>query len=140
TLYGGARLRRLEAEAVRDAVLAVSGKLNPKPFGEPVPVMADPAGQWVVGIENLDAGRPLAVIPLNGEEFRRSVYVQARRTRPLAVLGTLDLPRMEPNCEARDSSTVAPQSLMLMNNEFILEQAEHFARRVHGEVGDDVQE
>jgi len=139
-LYGGARLRRLEAEAVRDAVLAVSGKLNPKPFGEPVPVMADPAGQWIVGIENLDAGRPLAVIPLNGEEFRRSVFIQARRTRPLAVLDTFDLPRMEPNCEARESSTVAPQSLMLMNNEFILEQAEHFARRVHGEVGDDVQE
>jgi len=139
TLYGGARLRRLEAEAVRDAVLAVSGKLNPKPFGEPVPVMADPAGQFVVGIENLNAGRPLAVIPLHGEEFRRSVYVQARRTRPLAVLDTFDLPRMEPNCEARDSSTVAPQSLMLMNNEFILEQAEHFARRVHDETGDDAQ-
>jgi len=139
TLYGGARLRRLEAEALRDAVLAVSGKLNPKPFGEPVPVMADPSGQFVVGIENLDAGRFLGVIPMHGEEFRRSVYIQARRSRPLAVLDTFDLPRMEPNCEARESSTVAPQSLMLMNNDFILEQAEHFARRVHAEAGDDAE-
>ncbi len=139
TLYGGARLRRLEAEAIRDAVLAISGKLNPKPFGEPVPVMADLVGQYVIGIENLNAGRPGAVIGLNGDEFRRSVYVQARRSRPLAVLDTFDLPRMEPNCEARSTSTVAPQSLMLMNNDFVLEQAEHFARRVHGEVGEDVE-
>ncbi len=139
TLYGGMRLRRLEAEVVRDAILAVSGKLNLKPFGEPVPVMSDRVGQYVVGIENLNAGRPGPIIPLKGEEFRRSVYVQARRSRPLAMLDTFDLPRMDPNCESRASSTVAPQSLLLMNNDFVLEQAEHFAKRVQQEAGDDGQ-
>jgi len=138
-LYGGRDPRRLEAEAIRDGILRVSGKLNLKPFGPPIPVMADRVGQWVIGIENLNAGRPGPVIPMNGEEFRRSVYVQVRRSRPLAVLDTFDLPLMEPNCEARSSSTVAPQSLMLMNSDFIVEQSEHFAERVHAEAGADLQ-
>ena len=136
-LFGGARLRRVEAEVLRDSILAVSGRLNSKPFGPPVPVMADMVGQWVIGIENLNAGRPGAVISMQGEEFRRSIYVQVRRSRPLAVLDTFDAPRMEPHCEARSTSTVAPQSLMLMNGTFPLEQANHFADRILKEAGDD---
>ena len=124
-------VRRLEAEAVRDAILTVSGKLNPKHFGPPVPIMLDEDGQAVVGIENLNGeNRPDKLIPLNGEEFRRSVYVQVRRSRPLGVMEPFDLPPLEPNCEIRSASTVAPQSLLLMNNEFVVEQAEHFADRV----------
>ncbi len=134
-LFGGARLKRVEAEALRDSMLAISGKLNSKPFGVPVPVMADRVGQWVIGKENLNAGRPGAVIPMKGEEFRRSLYIQVRRSRPLAVLETFDAPRMEPHCDARTSSTVAPQSLMLMNGEFTLAQAEHFANRLKSEAG-----
>jgi hypothetical protein len=99
--------------------------------------MADEVGQFVVGIENLNAGRPQGVIPLNGEEFRRSVYVQVRRSRPLSVLSTFDAPLMEPNCESRSASTVAPQALLLMNNDFVVMQAEHFARRVLHDAGDD---
>jgi hypothetical protein len=133
-------LRRLDAEAVRDAVLAVSGKLNPKPFGTPVPVMADLVGQWVIGIENLNAGRPGPVLPMHGEEFRRSVYVQVRRSRPLAVLETFDAPRMEPHCEVRTNTTVAPQSLLMLNGTFTLAQSEHFADRLLHEAGDDVNE
>jgi hypothetical protein len=136
-LYGRKSLLRLDAESLRDSILASSGKLNRKMFGPAVPVMADVVGQFVVGIENLNAGRPGAVIPLHGEEFRRSVYIQVRRTRPLSVLTTFDAPAMEPNCEVRPSSTVAPQSLMLMNNDFIVAQAEHFARRVEREAGND---
>lgn len=134
-LYGGASLRRLDAETLRDSVLAVSGRLNPELFGPPVPVMADPVGRWVLGIENLDAGRPGTVIPLGGAEFRRSLYVQARRSRPLAVLDAFDWPRMTPNCEARRASTVAPQSLLLLNSDFTLTSAERFARRVESEAG-----
>jgi mono/diheme cytochrome c family protein len=136
-LYAGMPLRRLEAEALRDAILSVSGRLNPKPFGPAVPVMADLVGQWVIGIENLNAGRPGAVLPMHGEEFRRSVYVQVRRSRPLAVLDTFDAPPMDPNCEVRATSTVAPQALMLMNSEFIVEQSNHFARRLNEEAGDE---
>jgi hypothetical protein len=137
-LYGGAPLRRLDAEALRDAILMVSGRLNDTPFGEPVPVMADQVGRWVLGIENLNAGRPGAALEMNGEDLRRSVYVEVRRSRPLAVLDTFDWPRMEPNCEQRRTSTVAPQSLMLMNSDFVLEFANHFARRVETEAGEDV--
>ena len=84
-LYGGANLRRLDAEALRDYVLAIDGTLNTELYGKPVPVMADNSGRWVLGIENLDAGRPGKVIPIGSDEFRRSLYAQVRRSRPLAV-------------------------------------------------------
>ncbi len=130
-------VRRLEAEVLRDAMLAVSGKLNGRMFGTPVPVMEDEVGQFVVGIENKNGeNRPGPVLPLFGEEFRRSLYVQARRSRPLAVLDTFDAPAMAPNCEARASSTVAPQALLLMNNAFVLEQARFFAERVSRAAAD----
>lgn len=139
-LYWHMPVRRLEAEAVRDAILAVSGKLNDKMFGPPVPVMADKVGQFVIGKENLVEGRPGPVQEMQGEEFRRSVYVQVRRSRPLAVLDTFDMPPMDPNCEARNSSTVTPQALLLMNSEFVGSYAGHFADRIRREAGDDVRE
>ncbi len=129
-LWGRTDLRRLDAESFRDAILSVSGTLRKKMAGPPVPIMADRVGRWVLGIENLNAGRPGKVIPLKGEDYRRSLYVQARRSRPLAVLSTFDWPRMAPNCQQRHASTVAPQSLMLMNSNFIIEQSEQFAQRL----------
>ena len=136
-LLGRMPVRRLEAEAVRDATIAVSGKLYLKSFGPAVPVMADRVGQFVIGKENLNAGRPGAVIPMHGEEFRRSIYIQVRRSRPLGVLDTFDVPRMEPNCTSRASSTVAPQSLLLMNSDFVTAHAQHFADRVVREAPSD---
>lgn len=129
-LLGGFEMRRVEAEVLRDSILAVSGKLNVKQFGPPIPVMRDPTGEIVVGIERVNAGLPGPPLPLNGEENRRSVYVQVRRSRPLTILQTFDAPTMEPNCAARVSSTVAPQSLMLMNNSFVVRQSRHFAERL----------
>ena len=139
-LLGGFPLRRLEAEIVRDAVLTVSGDLNRKAFGAAVPVMSDPAGEIVIGIESLNAGVPLAVVPMFGEEHRRSVYVQRRRTTPLTFMEMFDAPVMEPNCEARTTSTVAPQSLVLMNSPFMLRQSMSFAKRVRREAGNDFEE
>jgi hypothetical protein len=138
-LLGRMPVRRMEAEAVRDAVLAVSGKLNLKAFGPPVPIRVDDLGQVVEGVDTTDgAGRPTGtVVPLHGEEFRRSVYVQVRRSRPLGVLEAFDAPALEPNCEARTASTVAPQALLLMNSRFVVAQAEAFAERVQREVGED---
>jgi hypothetical protein len=137
-LYGRMPIRRLEAESLRDAALAVSGELNVKPFGPAVPVMADRVGQFVIGKENLNAGRPGEVLPMNGEELRRSVYVQVRRSRRLSVLEPFDLPRMEPNCASRSTSTVSPQALMLMNSNFVVDRARNFAARIQREAGDDV--
>ena len=129
-------VRRLEAEVVRDAAIAIAGKLNDKPFGPPVPVREDEVGQIIVGIDNyVGNNTPGPLLPMNGEEFRRSVYVQVRRSRPLAVLETFDLPLMDPNCGCRQASTVTPQSLMLMNSPFALEFAGHFAERVVAEAG-----
>lgn len=128
-------VRRLEAEAVRDALLATSGQFNDKLYGKPVPVMEDDVGQFIVGIENKDGeAKPGAKIPLHGEEFRRSVYVQVRRSRPLGVMEAFDLPTLEPNCTSRSTSTVAPQSLMLMNNEFTVDAARQLAARLAAEA------
>jgi mono/diheme cytochrome c family protein len=131
-------LHRLEAEAVRDAILAVSGRINRRPFGRPVPVTPDSSGQIVLGIDTRDsAGRPRGE-PAVAEGFhRRSVYVQVRRSMPLGVLETFDAPNPSPCCEKRASSTVAPQALMLMNNGFVIRSASAFADRVHREVGSD---
>ncbi len=136
-LYGRMSIRRLEAEVLRDSMLAVSGKLNDKQFGPPVPVREDEVGQVVVGVDTTDsAGRPTGKeVDLKGEEFRRSVYVQVRRSQPLAVLDAFDAPLMEPNCEARSASTVAPQALMLMNSDFTISLAGHFAQRVKAAAG-----
>jgi hypothetical protein len=130
-LLGRWPLRRLESETLRDAILLTAGSLNTKMFGEPVPVMEDAVGQIVLGRENLDGERkPVDPIALAGEEFRRSVYVQVRRTRPLGVLESFDVPELAPNCPQRASSNVAPQSLMLMNSDFIVKMSAAMADRL----------
>jgi hypothetical protein len=126
-------LRRLEAETLRDALLAVSGQMNDRVGGPPVPVMFTEAGQVVLGVDTTDtAGRQTGkYVSLNGEEFRRSIYVQARRTRPLEMFAAFDAPAMtEANCELRPVTTVSPQSLLLMNNGYMREYAQYFAKRV----------
>lgn len=136
---GRASVRRLEAEALRDAVLATSDSLNRRAFGPAVPVMEDDVGQIVIGIENKNGeNRPGPIIPMHGEDYRRSVYVQVRRTRPLGVLDSFDLPSLEPNCVARSSSTVAPQSLLLMNSDFVVEGSKLLAEQVRREFPNDV--
>jgi len=140
-LYARMSLRRLESEAVRDSILHVTGQYYDKMFGEAIPVMQDDVGQIVIGKENLDGERkPKATVSMNGEEFRRSLYVQVRRSRPLAVLDTFDAPAMTPNCTARNASNVAPQSLLLMNSRFVVAFSDHFARRLQTEAGGDLTE
>lgn len=133
-------VRRLEAEILRDSLLAVSGKLNPQVGGAPVPVMFNEEGQVVIGIDTTDtAGRPSGkIVPLNGAEFRRSIYVQARRSRPLEMFATFDAPIMEPSCDARAVTTVSPQSLLLMNSTMMRVHAQQFAQRVQAEGGKDM--
>lgn len=138
-LLGRMPVRRLEAEAVRDAILAASGRLTPTMYGPPIPVAVDEAGQVIVGNDNRDgAGRPVSKrVSLGNEEWRRSLYIQVRRSLPLGLMETFDAPPMTPNCERRTTSTVAPQSLMMMNNDFVVQQSEIFAARVALEAGRD---
>lgn len=105
---------RLEAENLRDRMLAVTGVLDRKLYGAPVAIKKDDFGQIVV----------------SGEQLRRSLYIQARRSQPVGMLQTFDAPVMETNCERRSNSTVATQSLMLMNGSFILSQAAKLADRI----------
>jgi len=125
-------VRRLEAEEVRDAILAASGKLDATMFGPPLPVALDEAGQVLVGKDTRDdAGRQRGKPgSLGGAEFRRTLYIQVRRSLPLSFSEAFDMPTLAPNCERRASSTVATQSLALMNNEFVVEQSLAFADRV----------
>jgi hypothetical protein len=106
-------LQRLEAETLRDRMLAASGQLDRTLLGRPTKIKEDDTGQVVV----------------DGTQTRRSLYIQVRRSRPVAMLQSFDAPVMETNCESRPSSTVATQSLMLLNGEFILEQAAKLADR-----------
>jgi hypothetical protein len=135
-LLGRMNVRRLEAEVVRDSILLLSGKLVQKQGGKPVPVSPDDVGQIVVAIDTRDsAGRPSGKVePLGEEEFRRSLYVQVRRSMPLGVLEPFDMPRMTPNCERRPYSTASPQALMMMNNPFVVQQAEALAARIRATV------
>jgi len=119
-LYWKWPVQRLDAEVVRDRILATSGSLRDEMYGPAIPIKADETGQVVV------AGA--------GAQSRRSVYVQVKRTQPVAVLRVFDAPVMEVNCDRRTSSTVAAQSLLLMNSNFMLEQAKRFADRLRENV------
>ncbi|MEN3940480.1 PSD1 and planctomycete cytochrome C domain-containing protein [Prosthecobacter sp. SYSU 5D2] len=133
---------RLEAETLRDSFLAVSGKLNPKLGGAPVPVTFSEEGQIIIGIDTRDtAGRQTGkYTSLQGEEYRRSIYVQARRSTPLEMFATFDAPAMtDPNCASRPVTTVSPQSLLLMNNGYMREHAQDFAMRLQQEAGPDLE-
>ncbi|MEM7014272.1 MAG: DUF1549 and DUF1553 domain-containing protein, partial [Verrucomicrobiota bacterium] len=129
-------VRRLEAETLRDTLLAVSGKLNTKVGGKPIPITPNTEGQIVIGVDTTDsAGRQTGkFVSLEGEEFRRSIYVTVRRSRPLEMFATFDAPTMnEANCDVRPITTVSPQSLLLMNNVGMREYSQYFAERLQAE-------
>jgi hypothetical protein len=119
-LLGQMRLRRLEAESVRDALLAVGGKLDPALGGPPLPLTSRPDGLVVLNAKE-------AVSP-----GRRSLYVLARRNYHLSILGTFDQPVVATNCTCREPAAVVGQSLTMLNDAFVLEQAAFLAERVAG--------
>ena len=125
-------LHRLEAETIRDAVLAVSGKLNPEPGGAPVPVELKPDGLVTVGKG-----------PTATSQFRRSVYLRALRgSHPIgtgfkmSMMEIFDFPEIVINCTRRDTSTTPLQALALINSEFMTEQAGFFGDRVRIVAGE----
>lgn len=138
-LFARHKLRRLEAEALRDTVLATAGALVEKPFGPPSTIARDPAGRIVVGIDK-GTITSAKVEPGGEQDFRRSLYVQVTRSKPVTVLETFDSPVMTPHCEMRAQTTVAPQSLLLMNDTFVLENARRLADRLHEAVPSDENE
>ena len=124
--------RRLEAEAIRDLVLAASGQLNLQAGGPSVfPKISESvlAGQSRPG-SGWTVSEP-------AQAARRSVYVFVKRTLLVPELELLDLPSSNETCEQRNVSTVAPQALTYLNGAFIHEQAAKFAERLLAEAGAD---
>ena len=119
-------LRRLEAEELRDALIFTADQLDETQFGEPVDVEVRADG--LVTSRKTSAG------------WRRSIYVRHRRKDMPTMLEVFDLPQMNPNCTERKNSNVVSQPLLLVNNRLVHDLADHFARRVRAEAGEDPQQ
>ena len=119
-------LRRLEAEIVRDSILAVSGKLDNTAGGPPVMLKFRADGKIVV--DESKQATPTA-------KWRRSVYLLFRRAYNLSMLSVFDQPLISTSCARRDTSAVPLQSLTMLNDEFVDEHAGHFADRLLKQVG-----
>ncbi len=123
------RPQRLEAEAVRDVILATSGGIDLKVGGKPIfphipQEILDTAvlfGRWDNQVDG-------------PEVWRRSLYVYRRRTLSFPFFETFDLPDQNQTINTRNTSTVAPQALTLMNNPFVLSQAELFSDTIEEKV------
>lgn len=109
--------RRLEAEAIRDGMLAVSGQLDLSMYGESVPT------------ERLEDGRVLVPADHAGRT-RRSVYISTQRSGIPNFLTTFDAPMMDTNAPKRSTSAISQQALVAMNNPFMHESAEALRDRI----------
>ena len=124
--------RRLDVEAIRDSMLAVSGNLNGEMYGPavflPIPAAAieahtDKQAAWQASKEpDID---------------RRTVYAYVKRTLLVPMMETLDFCDTVNSSERRSITSIAPQALTLFNGDFVNRQAEHFAERLQHEAGDD---
>lgn len=123
-------LRRLDAEAVRDAILSVSGQLNPQLGGPSVPVAEDDEGKAVIGTRLLQDGLFAGIKDAGEQSRRRSLYLSTQRALQLNLLHTFDLPEMKPNCHLRSLSTVTPQALLLMNDSWVVQAAQAMSDRL----------
>ena len=118
-------VRRLEGEAIRDALLAVSGRLDPTQFGPPVRIHLSP---FMEG-----RGRPEQSGPLDGDG-RRSVYVEVRRNFLSPFMVAFDTPPPASTTGRRNVSNVPAQALIMMNDPFVFEQCQIWATRALAEA------
>jgi len=114
-------VRRLEAEAIRDAMLAVSGELNETMYG---PSVMPYLTEHMTG-----RGRPKDSGPLDGGR-RRSVYLAVRRNFLSPLFQAFDYPTPFTTIGRRGSSNVPAQALALMNNPLVVDQSRRWADRV----------
>ena len=126
--------RRLEAEAIRDSILAASGRLNTQMGGPSVfPALPGDLADFA------RYGRTGALMwePNAKEEDarRRSVYIFQRRSLPLPMMAAFDASVFSESCERRTSTTTPLQALALMNGDLVHDEAAHLARRIAAESG-----
>ena len=117
--------RRLEAEILRDSIMNTAGTLNRKLYGPSVKpwvssdaVKTGSTNKWPTNVKD------------GPETWRRSIYVFMRRSMRVPFFETFDVPDAMQSRGLREKTTVPTQALLLMNNEFVRQQAAHFARRV----------
>ena len=123
------RPRRLEAEILRDAVLSVSGTLNPEPFG--------PAYKPPIPPEAMLARNTKDPYPKDARDTestrRRTVYMFHKRVVQHPLMQAFDGPDAAVSCGRRNITTVAPQALALLNDTFLRDRAADLARRLLAE-------
>src|SRR5262245_5773674 len=122
-----ARLRRLEGEAIRDAMLAVSGRLDETMYGKSVPIHLT---EFIDGRGKGESG------PVDGNG-RRSVYLAVKRNFLSPFLLAFDTPTPFSTMGRRSVSNVPAQALILMNDPFVHQQAERWARNMLAQPGND---
>ncbi len=127
--------RRISSESLRDAMLAVGGRLNMRMGGpsfypgmsaEALEGLSRKAGDWKSSPAD--------------ERSRRSIYMMTKRSRLLPLMTTFDFSDTTASCGQRDVTTVAPQALALLNNQFTHAQSEALAKRLAGHAAGTVEQ
>jgi hypothetical protein len=125
--------RRLEAEILRDSMLAAAGTLNLEPYG--------PAFKPPIPAEAMVARNTKSPYPEDAKDDattrRRSVYMFHKRVVPYPLLQAFDRPDAQQACGRRDQTIVAPQALSLLNDDFVRARAVEMAGRLMGEGRDE---
>jgi hypothetical protein len=122
--------RRLDGEAIRDALLAVSGRLNPV-MGGPSVFPELPAELTKLSSK----GKAWPVSPDPADRVRRSLYVFTRRNLRYPFFEAFDRPDTNASCPRRAVTTIAPQALSLLNGKLALDSSRALAERVAREAG-----
>jgi hypothetical protein len=122
--------RRLEAEAIRDCMLQISGQLNLKTGG--------PGFDFFKTRGGLSGFPPVETFTVN--EMRRMIYAHKIRMEPVPVFGAFDCPDAGLPTPRRSQSTTAIQALNLFNSSFVIDQANAFAKHVQAEAGESVED
>jgi hypothetical protein len=125
--------KRLDGEAIRDALLAVSGQLNPAPGG---PCVFPELPAELMKLSSKGAIWPVSARPQ--DRNRRSIYVFIRRNLRYPFFEAFDRPDTNASCPKRPVTTIAPQALSLLNSELAFAAAQAMAERVVREAGPDL--
>jgi hypothetical protein len=128
--------KRMEGETMRDAILAVTGSLNPALGGRPVRIPIEPEVYNLIFTEHERDGL-WPVNPDKSVQYRRSIYLYNKRSVRLPLLTSFDQPDAITSCPVRPVSTHPLQALSLMNSDFMTEQSQAFADRLTKECKKD---
>lgn len=132
-LRGRMRPQRLQAEILRDAMLAVSGTLNEQVYG---PAFKPPIHAEAMLARNVKDAYP-GKVDDSAAVRRRSVYMFHKRVIPYPLMQAFDKPDALQTCNRRDPTTVAPQALAMLNDPFVRIVSLDFAQRLLKEAGND---